>query len=87
MNLRPIVVGVAVALAVLGAAAPAGPAAALGRVCPPGAPNCDPERLPGCAPGHPRCDPETVVGAGGAGAAAAGDVRFRVEIDGIDRKG
>jgi hypothetical protein len=46
-GLRPVVMGVALALAVLGAAAPAGPAAALGRVCPPGAPNCDPERLPG----------------------------------------
>jgi hypothetical protein len=35
--------GVALALALLGAAVPAGPAAAIGRICPPGAPNCDPE--------------------------------------------
>jgi hypothetical protein len=55
---RAVLVG-ALALAALGAAVPAGPAYALGRVCPPGAPNCSPERLPGCPPGHPRCDPET----------------------------
>jgi hypothetical protein len=29
--------------------APAGPAAALGRVCPPSSPNCSPERLDGAA--------------------------------------
>jgi hypothetical protein len=51
---------IALALAALGAVAPAGPAAALGRVCPPGAPSCDPERLPRCAPGQPSCSPETV---------------------------
>jgi hypothetical protein len=55
-----IVAGVALALALLGATATAGPAAALGRVCPPSSPNCDPERLPRCAPGQPSCSPETV---------------------------
>jgi hypothetical protein len=59
-GLKGAAVGVALALAALGAAAPAGPAAAIGRVCPAGAPNCDPEALPGCPPGHPNCDPETV---------------------------
>jgi hypothetical protein len=33
----------------------------LGRICPPGAPNCDPERRPWCPPGHPHCGPETLT--------------------------
>ena len=59
-GLKGAVVGVALTLAVLGIATPAGPAAALGRVCPPSTPNCDPERVPWCPPGHPHCDPETL---------------------------
>ena len=45
--------GASLALAALGATATAGPAAALGRVCPPGAPNCSPEAVPGGGAGWP----------------------------------
>ena len=58
--------GAALALAALGGAATAGPAAALGRVCPPSTPNCDPEAVPG--------DAESLSGYGGIGPAAIGGI-------------